>query len=114
VKILLQIETHDRRIGFEIAGKGNSLTAGTFVDAPGNVRIEYQGTRAYKSLGIPEVLQFVVDASANVDLGLFCAWLYDKVQNKQVTQIVVHRTTLTEISEGKIRQVLEEEIKIRK
>jgi hypothetical protein len=115
MKIQLQIETHDLlRLAFDIAGKGNSLSAGTIVDAPGNVRVEFQRTRVHRSLGIPEVLQFVVDISKEVDIALFCTWLYEKIQNKQVTQIVVHRTTITEISEERIRQVLKEEIEIRK
>ena len=110
MKISLQIVTHDHRLGFAIAGKGNSLSAGALVDAPGNVQIEYQGSSLRKSLGIPEVLQFVVDTSVAVEIALFSAWLYDKVKNTQVERIIVHRTVITEITEGNIRQTLEEEI----
>jgi hypothetical protein len=109
VKIPLQLETHDRRLGFEIAGKGNSLSSGTIVDAPGGVRMEYQGSLVGKSFGIPEVLQFGVDVGVNVELGLFSAWLYDKIKNKPVERVIVRRTVITEISERNIRQVLEEE-----
>jgi len=112
MKIPLQIETHDKRLGFDIAGKGNTLSSGAVVEAPGGVRVEYHGSLVRKSFGFPEVLQFIVDASVNVELGLFSAWLYDKVRNKEVERITIRRTEITEISEGNIRQVLEEEIEI--
>jgi hypothetical protein len=37
----LDIETHDRRLGFDIAGVGNSLSAGTRVDVPGGAKIVF-------------------------------------------------------------------------
>jgi hypothetical protein len=114
MKIHLQIETHDPLgLAFDIAGKDNSLSARTIVEAPGNVRVELQPIRLRRSFGIPEALQFVVDTSIVVDLSLFSAWLYDKVKDRPVERIIVRRTVITEISEEKIRQVLEEEIEIR-
>ncbi|HWS69798.1 MAG TPA: hypothetical protein VN325_44090 [Steroidobacteraceae bacterium] len=114
MKISLQIETHDRRVGFEIAGIGNTLSSGTLVDAPGGVKIEYRGAVGRKGLDIPLVLQFIVDASINVDLALFAAWLYDKVEGKRVERIIVRHTVITEITAETIRLAIEEEIEIEK
>jgi hypothetical protein len=112
MKVPLHIETHDRRLGFDIAGS-SSLKSGTFVDAPGGVRLQFEGALIRKSVGIPEVLQFVVDASANLELALFAAWLYDKVKGRQVERIIVRDTVVTEITEHGIRQALTHEFERR-
>jgi hypothetical protein len=111
--IPLHIETHDRTLGFEIAAADNTLRSGAAVSAPGGATLEYTGTFVCKSVGIPEVLQFVIDASINIDLGLFAAWLYDKVKGKQVERIIINRRVITTITTETIRQVLEEEIRSR-
>ncbi len=111
MRVHLNIETHDLLLGFDIAGVGNSLSAGTVVDVPGGAKVVFQGAIIRKSFGIPEVLQFIVDAAVSVDLGLFSAWLYEKVKDKAVERIVINRRVVTEITEHGIRQVLEEEIR---
>lgn len=111
MRLQLDIETHDPRLGFDIAATGNTLKAGTVVEIPGGASIEYQGSLARKSVGIPEVLHFLVDAAKTVDLSLLAAWLYDKVKEKEVERIVLNRRVITEITKDGIRQVLEEEFK---
>ena len=112
MKFPLKIETHDRMLGFDIAAVGNSLSSGTIVDVPGGAKVEYQSTYVRKSFGIPEILEFIVETSVTIDLGLFSAWLYGKVKDKPVEKIVIRRTEITEITEGNIRKALEEEITI--
>jgi hypothetical protein len=111
MKIKLQIETDDRMLGFDIAGIDNDLKSGTAISIPGGASIEYEGSFIQKSLGIPEILQFIVDASVTVDLSLFAAWLYDKVKDKPIERIVVNRRVITDISAHCIRQAIEEEIR---
>lgn len=110
MRIAIDIETYERHLGFDIAGKGGKLSSGTVVEAPGGAKVEYQGSLVRKSFGIPEVLQLIVDFSKDVEIGLFSAWLYDKVQNRQVKRIKIRRTEITEITESGIRRVLQEEI----
>lgn len=81
------------------------------IQAPGGVSLQYEGSLVRKSVGIPEVLQFIVDASISTDLGLFGAWLYDKVKSKEVERIIINRRVVTEITADGIRQVLEEEVR---
>ncbi len=108
--IPLHIETHDRHLGFEIA-ESSSLKSGLTIQAPGGVALKYEGSLIRKSVGIPEVLQFIVDASVNIDLALFGAWLYDKVKDKNVERVIINRRVVTEITAEGIRQALEEEMR---
>ena len=112
MKFPLKIETYYKRLGFDIAAVGNSLSSGTVVEVPGGAKLKYQSTYVRKAFGIPEILEFIVEASATIDLGLFSAWLYDKVKGKPVEKIVIRRKEITEITEGNIRKALEEEISI--
>ncbi|WP_461516998.1 hypothetical protein [Porticoccus sp.] len=112
MKIPLKIETHDRRLGFEMAGIDNKLSSGTVVDVPGGAKLQYESTFIRKSFGIPEILEFIVEASVTIDLSLLAAWLYQKVQGKEVEKIIIRNTEITEINEDNIRKVLEQEITI--
>jgi len=114
VQIPLKIETHDRRIGFDIAAVGNSLSSGTVVDAPGGAKLTYKGAYLQRSFGVAEVLEFIVEASVTIDLSLFATWLYQKVHDKPVKKIVIRNEEITEINENNIRKVLEQEITIEK
>jgi hypothetical protein len=111
MRIQIGIDTHDRRLGFDIAGRDGRLASGTVVEAAGGVKVEYQGSLVRKSFGIPEVLQLIVDVSKDVEIGLFSAWLYEKVQNRQVERITIRQTEIIEITEAGIRKVLEQELK---
>lgn len=111
MRVQLDIETHDRRLGFDIAGVGGNLSAGTVVDVPGGAKVLFQGAIIRRAVGIPEILQFIVDAATGVDIGLFSAWLYDKVKDRPVERVMINRRVVTEITEYGIRQVLEEEIR---
>ena len=112
MKLQLTIETYDRKLGLQIAGVGDSLTAGTYIDAPSGAKVEYVGSLAAKSFGIPEVLQFVVDVAKDVDLGLLVTWLYEKVKGKNIARIAINRREVIEITYEGIRKTLEEEVKI--
>lgn len=109
--IEIDIETHDKKLGFDMAGIGGSLTSGTIVEIPGGLKVKYDGALMRKAFGLPEVLQFIVDASTNVELSLLAAWLYDKVNGRKVETIVINRRVVTQITQDGILQVLEEEIK---
>lgn len=111
MKYELTVETHDRSLGFDFAPDGKTLKMGATTEIPGGALVAYQGTHIYKSLGIPEVLQFIVDASINVDLALLGAWLYDKVKDKPVEKLTFNRRLITEITLDRIRQVIEEEVR---
>lgn len=83
-------------------------------EVPGGARLVFEGARIRKAFGIPVALQFIVDASVNIELALLATWLYGKVDNKNVECITVNRRIITEITEEGIRQVLEEEFRLHK
>lgn len=111
MRLELDIETHDRQLGFDIAGVDGTLASGTWVEAPGSAKLQFCGAIIRKAANIPEILQFALDATKEIEVGLFAAWLYDKVKGKDVERIVVNRRVVTEITENGIRLALEEEIR---
>ena len=104
----IDIETHDRKLGFDMAGVNNRLSAGTKVSIPGGGAIEFTGTLVRKAVGIPEVLQFLVDTATNLEYGLLATWLAQKVDGRQIERITINRRIVTEITASGIRQVIEE------
>ena len=77
MQLPIEIETSDFRLGFDIAGKNGVLKAGSITDAPGGVRILFEGMTGEKAFDIPSILHFIVDASVKIELSLFSAWLFD-------------------------------------
>ncbi|MES9027031.1 hypothetical protein AAHH21_13065 [Stenotrophomonas sp. BSUC-16] len=114
MRIPFEIETHDRRLAFAMVGSGDTLRTGAVADLPGGATLEYQGSMVRRSVGIPDVLQFILNVSVDLEVGLLGAWLYDKVKGRSVEAIVINRRVVTEITEQGIRQILEEEIRSRK
>jgi len=112
MKLLIEIETPDIRLGFDIAGKNGLLSAGAIVEAPGGAIITYQGTIERRGFDILSILQFIVDVSLRIELSLFAAWLYDKTKSRNVSKIRIGRKTITEITPQKIKQTLEEEMEM--
>ncbi len=108
MKILIEIQTHDRALDFEIrdAMKNNAV-----IEFDDGSKLEYDGAIIRKSFNIPQLLQFIVDASINAEQTLVLAWLYDKVKDKKIETITINSRIVTEITEKGIRQVFEEEIK---
>lgn len=107
----LVIETYDRRLMFDLIAAG-TFRAGTIIDAPGGVKLTTLPIMGRKAIGIPEVLEFIVDASVAVDLALFANWLYDKVKDKEVARITFSTSETTEITQDAIRKIVEKELKI--
>ncbi|HED38890.1 MAG TPA: hypothetical protein ENJ13_00500 [Chromatiales bacterium] len=112
MKLPLEIETPNIRLGFDIVGKDGSLSSGAIVEAPGGVTITYQGTIERRGFDIPAILQFIVDVSVTIELSLFAAWLYDKTKSRNVSKIRIGRKTIREITPQKIKQTLEEEMEM--
>lgn len=81
------------------------------IDIPGGATIVFEGAISYKAMGIPETLQFIVDLSIGIEVNLLAAWLYDKVKNAQVEQILICRRVIVHITQDEIRHVIEEEIR---
>lgn len=105
----LEIETSDRRIAFELLGN-KTIGPGVKAQVPGGTLV-LESMHMRKALNVPELLQFIVDISKDIDLALFATWLYDKVKEKPIERITINRREITEISADTIRNVVEEEIK---
>lgn len=104
----LEIDIRDIRVAFDILGTPGRLTPGSQVNAPGGATLTFEGLVERRALDIPSVLQFVVDCSVNVELGLLAAWLYDKVKGR-ASRVRINRVEV-EIDEGEIKRVLLEQI----
>lgn len=104
----LEIDVRDIRVAFDILGTPGRLTSGSRVNAPGGAILTFGGMVERRALDVPGVLQFVVDCSVNVDLGLLAAWLYDNVKGR-ASRVRINRVEI-EIDEGEIKRVLLEQI----
>lgn len=104
----LEIDIRDIRVAFDILGTPGRLTSGSQVTAPGGATLTFEGLVERRALDIPGVLQFIVDCSVNVEIGLLAAWLYDKVKGR-AARLRINRVEV-EIDEGEIKRVLLEQV----
>jgi hypothetical protein len=108
MRLDLNIETFDKTLCSEILGTTHEK-AGTVVAADG-VTLEYQGTYFRKGVGFPDILEFVLSIPKDVAIGLFAAWLYDKLSRKKIEKITINQIMITVVTEDAIRDALEQEI----
>ncbi|MEP7063774.1 MAG: hypothetical protein ABI881_15395 [Betaproteobacteria bacterium] len=112
MSITMAISTDDRSLAFRLLDAHTSLESGARAALPSGGTIQYQGALVRKSFDFTPVLQFVIDTTKDIDVGLFSAWLYDKVKNSRVQSITINSRTVDEITEDGIRRTFEEQIRI--
>ncbi len=104
----IEIETRDIRVAFDILGTPGRLTSGTSVLAPGGATLTFGGLVERRALGVPEVLEFIVNCSVDIEISLLAAWLYEKVRGR-ATRLRINRVEI-QIEEGEIKRVFSEQI----
>ncbi|MCL5669446.1 MAG: hypothetical protein M1392_05650 [Gammaproteobacteria bacterium] len=104
----IEIETRDIRVAFDILGPPGRLTSGTSVLVPGGATLTFEGLIERRALDVPGVLQFIVDSSIDIEIGLLGAWFYEKVKGR-ATRLRINRVEI-QIEEGEITRVLSEQI----
>jgi hypothetical protein len=102
----LSIETFDRALGREILGTPDE-SRGAIVHAPGGVDVEFEGTLVRKAVGFAPILEFALHIGEEVVVGVFAAWLYDKLKGSKIEKITINKTVIAVITETAIRHELE-------
>ena len=104
-ELTIEIQTNDRTLSlpFQDSTKRNQEVM------PGVV---YQGPIVRKGGdALSDALRFVVDTAINVEWGLLAAYLYEKVNGRAETQVVIRRRVVETVTPEGIRRVIEEEIR---
>lgn len=109
----VDIESLDRQLPFLILGS-SSMQSGMVIDAPGGAKLQYNGTLIRKSIGIPEVSQYILQVAVDIDVGLFSAWLYDKLRSRSVERVLINRVEILDVGESSILRVISEQIEERR
>jgi len=110
MEVPIRIETTEGpMLAMNIFEGTNSISPGVITDAPGGVHITMKGMSEHRAFDVPGVLEFVVDTAVNVDVGLFSAWLYDKVKRPEQTKITIKEREIV-FEEGEIKKAIEREI----
>ena len=81
--MILEIETDDRGLAFDLF-ETRELSVGKETAPVDGIRIKYNGTLFKAALHFPETINLILDIAKNVGIGLFTAWLYDKLKGKNV------------------------------
>lgn len=104
----LEIETRDIGVAFDILRTPGRLASGSSVSAPGGATLTFGGLIERRALDVPSVLQFIVDCSTDIEIGLLAGWLYEKVKGR-ATRLRINRVEI-QVEEGEIKRVLSEQI----
>ncbi len=113
MNIAIDIESFDRQLPFLIADS-STIQQGMVIDAPGGAKLHFQGGLIRKAVDIPEISQYILQLAVDIDVGLFSAWIYDKLKSRSVERVIINRVEITEITENSIRRVITEQIEERR
>jgi hypothetical protein len=108
MKMQLEIDTKDRKLGFDLVGTLNSLRPGTKVEIPGSAILTFDGLIGRKAFGFPITLEFIVSFTSAVSAGIVANWLYEKIKGRAST-LRIDRTEV-QINKGEIERVIIEKI----
>lgn len=109
MNIAIGIESFDRQLPFLIADS-STIQQGMVIYVPGGAKLHFQGGLVRKAVDIPEVSQYILQLAVDIDVGLFSAWLYEKLKSRSVERVIINRVEITEITENSIRRVITEQI----
>ena len=105
----IEVHTTNSRLMFELFDNPKSVSQGDKREVPGNAELENKGMMIFKSVGVPEILNFSLTFGSGVVAGLVANWLYDKLRDNKVKKLIINRREI-HLGRGEIKKVIEEEI----
>ena len=102
------IHTHDGSLAFDLLGKSQART-GDIIELDQGVSLTYEGTCMREALGFPEIVMLSASILTGIAAGVLANWLWEKLRDRNITQIEIDRTTV-EFEEGTIKRVIYEKV----
>jgi hypothetical protein len=107
--MLIEIDTPDKQLSFELFGNPESLGLGARTPLPFGGILELQDWRFRKAAGAAETLELLLSFGVGVSSSLVANWLWAKFNGK-VTTLRINRIDVR-LHEGEIQRVIAEQIK---
>ena len=108
MEIRIEVDTHDRQLGWDLFDSPRSLGEGTTAELPNGLKLNCESLLVRKAAVSPETLTFIVTFASGVGSGLVANWLYDKLKGR-TDKLRIERTEV-EVEQGQIRRVISEKI----
>jgi hypothetical protein len=89
------------------------MLSGTEIPGPTATTVRYEGMIESRSADIPPVLQFLMDIGSGAVATVIAAWIIDRFRGR-ATKVTINRREVNLDDEGTVRQIVEEEIKVRR
>ena len=108
--MLLQVEvdTHDRKLCFDLMGNPKPLGPGAKAAISDDVTVTLGSMSIRKGFGVPETITLVVEFTSGVGASLVAAWLYNKLRGRS-EKVRIERTEI-QLDEGQIKRIITEKI----
>jgi hypothetical protein len=104
----IEIESHDRRLDFELMNHPASLQEGVAYTLPDGSTLLWQPGPMRKAHGLPAIFHFILVYARDVSAGVLGAYLYDKLKGK-ATALLIDRQEV-QIDKGEITRIITEHI----
>lgn len=106
--VMLEIETNDRKLEWDLLGSPKVLLAGVSVTLPDGSVLAWQPGILRKGHGFPQVIRFVLTVGRDVGIGVLGNYIYGKLRDR-ATKLRVDREEI-QIEEGEIVRIITEHI----
>ncbi|MEM3797245.1 MAG: hypothetical protein QXE05_01405 [Nitrososphaeria archaeon] len=114
MSVEIRIETRDKNLAFDIFNSDKVLRTFTTKEVVDGVSIRFNGFIIREAIDIPHLISITLflakDVALPTAIGLFSAWLYDKLKQRTVEKLYIERTVV-KIDRGEIEKILLEKIK---
>ncbi len=104
---------HDQMKSFstEVHGTAKPFISGEVFDLNNDTRIRLRDVTEHRAMDFPSVLNFVVEASAAMEVGLITTWLYDKCKASGIDEIDIEEEKVKIVTTASIEKALGEELR---
>jgi len=99
-----------RTFSTEVHGELKPLLPGETFPINNNSNIKLETLVEHRALDMPTVLNFIVDTSVTMEVGLLTTWLYDKCRATNLDKLEID-DDLTKVDFKEIERKLAEELK---
>lgn len=108
----IELPTYDGSLAFRLVGNERSLSAGDTVEIGPGLVARYDGSTVFRSVGIPEIVMFVLSIPANVVATVAAnqiwSWIQSRADRPPLKIVVDGREAPFE--EAAVKQLLIEEL----
>lgn len=110
IKLTIRTEANDVEWDLFEKGIGDQLAVGESIEIDDGIKVSYEGKPIAKSIGEIEFIEVGIYFASGVATHVVASWLYDKLNDKEGTSVVINHNINVEVDQASLKDALDDEL----